>query len=196
MVWLVMLTEQMAIYNDVTERERFVLRSTSNYRPTSWFSNRLTLGLDAGDRKISLFYPIGADEHGYSASYANGYVSNYDRAQRDYPFNYSGTINTELTESLSSALSFGAQYRRENYRSVQTVGEGLVADVVQTIHPDNNLDTRVFESRRQQRSLGFFIEEQLGWENRLFVTGTLRIDDHSTFGSNFSTVYYPKGADR
>lgn len=194
MGWRGMGPEQMAIYNDVTDSERFVLGSTINYRPTSWFSNRLTLGLDAGDRKISLFYPIGADEHGYSASYANGYVSNYDRSQRDYTFNYSGTINTELTESLSSALSFGAQYRRENYRSVQTVGEGLVADVVQTIHPDNNLDTRVFESRRQQRSLGFFIEEQLGWENRLFVTGTLRIDDHSTFGSNFSTVYYPKGA--
>src|SRR5690625_6858318 len=141
---------------------------TITSRPTSWFSNRLTLGLDAGDRKISLFIPIAADEHGYSASYANGYVSNYDRSQREYTFNYSGTINTELTESLSSALSFGAQYRRENYRSVQTVGEGLVADVVQTIHPDNKLDTRDFESRRQKRLLGFFIVEQNGWEYRLF----------------------------
>src|SRR5690625_8016879 len=139
---------------------RYVLESTINYHPTTSNSNRLTIGLDAGNRNISIFYPIGANEHGYSASYANGYVSNYDRSQRDYTFNYSGTINTELTESLSSALSFGAQYRRENYRSVQTVGEGLVADVVPTIHPDNYLDTRVFESRRQQRSLGFFIEEQ------------------------------------
>src|SRR5690625_7711117 len=42
--------------------------------------------------------------------------------------------------------------------------------------------------------LVFFIEEQLGLKNRLFFTVTLRIDDHSTFGSNFSTVYYPKGA--
>src|SRR5690625_8033362 len=127
---------------------RYVLESTINYHPTTSNSNRLTIGLDAGNRNISIFYPIGADEHGYSASYANEYVSNYDRSQRDYTFNYSGTINTELTERLSSALSFGAQYRRENYRSVETVCEGLVDAVGRPNHNDRHLDTRGFERGR------------------------------------------------
>jgi outer membrane receptor protein involved in Fe transport len=183
----------MALYNDVTDGERFIIGSTINYRPTSWFTNRLTLGLDAGNRKATLFYPIGSNQHGYSASYADGYISNLDRTQREYTVNYSGTINNTLTDDLTSAFSFGAQYRRYNYRSLQSVGQGLVADVVRNINPENNLDTRVFESTQQLRSLGFFMEEQVGWRNRLFVTGTLRIDDHSTFGSNFSTVVYPKG---
>lgn len=193
MGWRGMGPEQMALYNDVTDGERFIIGSTVNYRPTSWFTNRLTLGLDAGNRKATLFYPIGSDEYGYSQTYADGYISNLDRTQREYTFNYSGTISNTLTDDLTSALSFGAQYRRYNYRSVQSVGQGLVADVVRNINPENNLDTRVFESTQQLRSLGFFVEEQVGWKNRLFVTGTLRIDDHSTFGSQFSTVVYPKG---
>jgi TonB-linked SusC/RagA family outer membrane protein len=193
MGWRGMGPEQMRIYDDVTDSERFIMGTTINYRPTSWFTNRLTMGMDAGDRKITLFYPIGSDQHGYSQSYANGYISNLDRTQRDYTINYSGTISNDLTDELTSALSFGAQYRRENYRSVQTIGEGLIADVVKNIDVDNNIDTRTYESRRQVRSLGFFVEEQVGWRNRLFVTGTMRVDDHSTFGSQFSTVFYPKG---
>ncbi len=192
--WLNMGPDQMRIYDDVTDGERFIMGSTINYRPFSWFTNRLTLGMDAGDRKITLFYPIGSDQHGYGQTLAGGYISNLDRVQRDYTVNYSGTISNDLSEDLSSAFSFGMQYRRENYRSVQTVGEGLVSDVVRNIHVDNNLATRVFESTRQLRSLGFFLEEQVGWRNRLFVTAGARVDDHSTFGSQFSTVVYPKGA--
>lgn len=194
MGWRGLGPEQMAIYDDVNDGERFILGSTINYRPTSWFTNRVTLGLDAGNRKATNFYPVGADLYGYSESYANGYISNLDRTQRDFTVNYAGTINNSLTDELTSAFSFGMQYRRENYRSLQTVGEGLIADVVRNIDVDNNLDTRVFESTRQQRALGFFVEEQVGWRNRLFVTGAVRIDDHSNFGKNFSTVYYPKGA--
>ena len=192
MGWRGLGPEQMRMYNDVTASERFVLGSTIDYQPVSWFRNRVTLGLDAGDRKITLFYPIGSDA--FSASYAQGYISNLDRSDRNYTVNYSGTITTDITDDVSSSLSFGMQYARENYRNVQTVGEGLISNVVRNIDVDNNLDTRVYESTRQERSLGYFIEEQIGWKNRLFLTGAVRIDDHSAFGKNFETIYYPKVA--
>src|SRR5438270_10137588 len=34
----------------------------------------------------------------------------------------------------------------------------------------------------------------LGWRNRLFVTGAVRVDNNSAFGSNFKFVTYPKAS--
>ena len=43
---------------------------------------------------------------------------------------------------------------------------------------------------------GFFVQEQLGWRNRLFVTGGFRADSHSNFGQDLEHDYflliYPK----
>jgi TonB-dependent starch-binding outer membrane protein SusC len=191
--WLGLGPEEIAIYDNVDRSERFVLGTSLRYQPTTWFRNQISLGMDAGDRVVTLFFPI--DRTGlqpYGASNANGYISNLDRTTRDYTVNYTGTLTANLRPDISSAFSFGMQYLADNYRSVQTVGEGLIADAVRLIHVDNNLATRVFENTTEQRSLGFFMEEQLGWRDRLFVTLGMRIDDHSAFGENFSTVYYPK----
>ncbi len=193
--WRGLGPEEMRIHNDVTETERFVLGATVNYQPFEWLRNRVTLGMDAGDRIGTLFYPI--DRTGrepFGATYAQGYISNLDRVTRDYTLNYSGTASFDVTPELTSSTSVGMQYLAENYRSVQTVGEGLISDDVRLIDDANNLRTSVFENTRQERSLGFFVEEQLGWQNRLFVTGAVRIDDHSAFGSNFELAVYPKAA--
>ncbi len=188
--WAGLGPEEMEIYNDVTGGERFLLGVTSNYSPVRWFRNRITLGMDAGDQIATLFYPIGSSMYG--ASFANGYVSHLDRANRDFTVNYAGTFTGDLTRDLSSSFSVGMQYIAQNYRSLQTVGEGLLSNSVNLIHNDRNAATRAFEDTEEQRSLGFFVEEQMGWRNRLFLTAGARIDDHSAFGSNFSTVVYPK----
>src|SRR5207237_6049284 len=39
---------------------------------------------------------------------------------------------------------------------------------------------------------GFFLQELLGWKDRLFVTGGLRVDGNSAFGSSFGLQTYPK----
>src|SRR4029078_4997791 len=39
---------------------------------------------------------------------------------------------------------------------------------------------------------GFFGQEEIGWRDRLFVTGGLRVDGNSAFGSGFGLQKYPK----
>jgi len=41
-------------------------------------------------------------------------------------------------------------------------------------------------------TVGLFVEEQLDWKGRLFLTGGLRADDNSSFGAEFNFVTYPK----
>jgi hypothetical protein len=36
------------------------------------------------------------------------------------------------------------------------------------------------------------VQEQIGWNNRVFLTGAVRFDDNSAFGAEFDPVLYPK----
>ena len=48
------------------------------------------------------------------------------------------------------------------------------------------------ELYQENKTLGFYGQEQLAWKNRRFLTAALRADGNSAFGANFSAVYYPK----
>ena len=38
----------------------------------------------------------------------------------------------------------------------------------------------------------FYLQQQIGWQDRLFVTGAVRADDNSAFGKDFNAAIYPK----
>lgn len=194
--WAGLGPEMMKKYDNRVANERWILGTTLDYRPAEWFRNRLTVGFDAGDRTNTIFYEIDTTGRSpYGTANAAGYISHFEPETRDYTVDYSGTINHDfarlgVTPELTSALSFGMQYAAQNYRSTQVVGDGLVTNQLRLI--DATRQQRAYESITEARSLGFFVQEMLGWKNRLFVTGALRMDDHSAFGQNFSKIYYPK----
>src|SRR6185437_7692523 len=41
-------------------------------------------------------------------------------------------------------------------------------------------------------TVGVFAQEELAWRDRVFITGGVRLDNNSAFGSKFRNVYYPK----
>src|SRR5690606_38155291 len=44
----------------------------------------------------------------------------------------------------------------------------------------------------ENNTVGGFVQEQLSWNDRLFLTAAVRTDDNSAFGTNFDAVTYPK----
>ncbi|HKJ92326.1 MAG TPA: TonB-dependent receptor, partial [Longimicrobiales bacterium] len=41
-------------------------------------------------------------------------------------------------------------------------------------------------------TVGAYVQEQVSWRNRLYLTAAVRTDDNSAFGSDFNLVTYPK----
>src|SRR5690606_37795487 len=41
---------------------------------------------------------------------------------------------------------------------------------------------------------GTYLEETVGWKDRLFFTGAVRVDGASSFGSGFHAALYPKAS--
>lgn len=183
--------EQINIYDNQTRAERVIIGTTLNYRPFTWFRNRLNAGLDMNERLATLFFPIDrGTPPAYGTTNARGFIGQYAPNTRNWTLDYAGTISLPLAAELSSETSFGMQLNAYRFESLQANGTGLISNQVRLV---SNAEERVgFESFSEQNSLGFFIQEQLGWRNRLFVTGALRFDDNSAFGTEFDQVVYPK----
>lgn len=174
-----------------TRGERYTIGATVNYEPTSWFSNRLVLGLDNQNREITDF--TGIDQTGnqpWGSTRSLGYVDIEIRPLHNWTVDYSGTISNELGPNMTSAFSAGAQLNARKSEVFSVTGEGLVANQLNLV--SSAAVNRGGQGITEQTSLGFYVQEQVGWKNRLFATAAVRVDDNSAFGQDFSLVVYPK----
>ncbi|MGH7680079.1 MAG: SusC/RagA family TonB-linked outer membrane protein, partial [Gemmatimonadaceae bacterium] len=173
--------------------ERLTLGATGNWTPIDWLSNKLTLGLDRQSYIETGF--TRQDTTGrapWGALAATGSIGHEIGAVHRWTVDYSGTVSRQLPRNLHSATSAGAQLNARKRRDFFTSGDGLVANNLNLVGAAASRDSD--EDISEQTSLGFFFEERLGWRDRLYATGALRIDDNSAFGSNFSVVVYPKAS--
>jgi hypothetical protein len=50
------------------------------------------------------------------------------------------------------------------------------------------------ETFLENKTLGFYVQEEIGWRDRAFLTLALRGDDNSAFGADFNFASYPKAS--
>ncbi|HEY2066549.1 MAG TPA: SusC/RagA family TonB-linked outer membrane protein, partial [Gemmatimonadaceae bacterium] len=180
-------------YDNRVSTERYILGSTVEYEPLQWFHNRLNLGVDINNQTSSVFY--GIDTTGkapWGTTFSNGYISYLLPSTHQWTVDYAGTANATLPRDLTSAFSVGAQYSSQQINSWRATGQGLVANSLNLV--GSAATTTADQSYLEQKSLGTYVQEMLGWRNRLFVTGAVRVDNNSAFGSNFKFVTYPKAS--
>jgi outer membrane receptor protein involved in Fe transport len=84
------------------------------------------------------------------------------------------------------------QFNQSKLESYTSEGKGLVADALNTVGAaaTKNADQDLIN----QNSLGFYVQEQVGWRERLYVTGAVRVDNNSAFGDEIKLVTYPKAS--
>ncbi|MBW3553255.1 MAG: SusC/RagA family TonB-linked outer membrane protein [Gemmatimonadetes bacterium] len=189
--WLGFTPEISNQYDNQTWTERTILGLTTAYSPTDWFSNRLTLGLDRTDRINQVFERQDTTGRApWGAISATGTISRFLPVEHRWTVDYNGTVSTDFTPDIASDFSAGMQFTRRHFESHEVVGEGLVADNLALVGAA--AVTRADQSFSEFSSVGFYLQEQVGWRDRLFLTGAVRIDDNSAFGQDFDLVVYPK----
>ncbi len=176
-------------YDYQMREERTTLGLTANFNPWPWFENRFVVGLDKYDVRETQFYQVdslcwwGEPECG-------GQITQRLPLTHTWTADYSGSIRFRLSPALTSRFSGGMQLNSRQYRRFTTTGTGLVASNINLVGSAST--TEASEGFEEQTSLGFFVQEQIGWRDKLYGTVALRIDDNSAFGSDFSLVAYPK----
>jgi TonB-linked SusC/RagA family outer membrane protein len=171
---------------NIQEIERFTGGVTGTLRPLSWLALTGNGGLDL----ISRFD---------NETFARGAVDFSDlpegsrEANRIQTYNYTGnfaaTASFIVRPELSSTTSAGFQFQREMNTGVFAQGAILAAGVSSLEGLASRFD--IGEDYADNRTIGAFVQQQVGWRDRLFVTGAIRGDDNSAFGKSSEFVYYP-----
>ena len=168
---------------------RFIGSSNANWRPLEWLAARGTAGIDYTARNESELcrrdqcVPFGTRPLGFKGN------------NRSEFFQYTGDMGATATvtpfENVESRTTVGGQYVGKVFARNGAFGENLTPGATQA---GAGAIQQVTELRDESRTLGFFVEEQVGWRERLFVTAAVRTDRNSAFGREFDAVYYPKGS--
>ena len=177
-------------YKNYTETDRLTLGGTLNYNPFPWFRNRATLGVDENSAEAQLLFLPGDIEQSQDPDAASG--ANYRRSpwRRIVTLDYSGSLLWRPTSTIETTTSFGSQVVGDEFRRIGAQGIGIGAPDVTNVHLLQR--TVGSDTLAENNSVGYYVQEQLGFSDRLFLTAAVRADDHSSFGTNFDIVVYPK----
>ena len=170
---------------------RFTGGLTLNHNTGSWLSQRLILGIDKGWDVNEVLFPV---ENLLTTVYSE---TNKGQIQREDPTTTNISLDYSVTgtydyNNLNFQTSVGGQYYIKRFEKINVIGRNFASALSTTVNqtdvPQATLDYAFIETR----SLGFYVQEQVGWNGRLFVTGAIRFDDHSAFGADFEALVYPK----
>jgi TonB-linked SusC/RagA family outer membrane protein len=168
-----------------TAADHYTTGLVITYDPTEHFNNRLAVGYDYNASRNTSFVPFGFPRTPL------GYLARYDWHRELLSIDYAGTYRKPIGTSITTSTSVGGQLfdMRHQYTALQgnnfpgPVDPTLISGSLREISSDEN--DRVINA-------GFFAQEVLGWRDRLFVTGGLRVDGNSAFGQSFGLQPYPK----
>ncbi len=103
---------------------------------------------------------------------------------------YTGTWEKEVTSSMRSTTTWGSQLYDESRLNVDAGGLQFSGPGEPTV--SSAAQTHASETRIREVNAGFFVQETVGFNDRLFLIGGLRMDGSSTFGDSYGFQYYPK----
>lgn len=182
-------------YDNQTYADRFIIGSAAEYKPFSWFTNKVRVGLDANIGSAQLYFPPDPRAP-YAARFSleldntKGFIAEGRPITNDFTFNYDATATREITPTLTSNTSFGAQFLSTLYKRTDAIGTDLGSVGVRSVSAA--AVTTSSQQYSEQKSLGFYLQEQFAWRDRLFATAAVRMDNNSAFGSELNRVFYPK----
>lgn len=162
--------------------------------PTSWFTHRLIIGADqVNTMDVELAARIDSLQSTTIGSDALGYKVQSNNTDGFRTFDYAATATFEPMDSWRFATSVGAQYYTKSYEYVSASGSVFSFQGLTSI----NALTQGFSTAQditQNRTLGYYAQEEIGWKDRRYLTLALRSDKNSAFGVNYKRAYYPKAS--
>lgn len=147
-------------------------------------NNRFTAGLDYTNAFNRQTIPFGFQLVPAGRREVNRWTN------RVLSLDYAGTWSHALQESLSSTFSWGGQVFQNFDHAQFGTADGFGGPGEKTLR--SGAITRADETELSVLNAGFFLQEVLGYENRLFLTVGGRADGNSAFGQDLGLQVYPK----
>jgi outer membrane cobalamin receptor len=173
--------------------DRTTIGLEATFRPVEWLTQRLITGMDLNQEQFSTLWPRQPEGiNHYFGPLGLGQKSAARARRSQLTLDYAGTATVPLSDRLRSSTSVGLQYYRSTSEQVGGTASEFPAIPITTLTGGaTRLSTETWE---ENATVGVFVQQQMDWQNRLFVTAAVRGDDNSAFGTEFDAAVYPKAS--
>jgi TonB-linked SusC/RagA family outer membrane protein len=171
---------------------RMIATANLSWRPSSWFSTRANFGTDFTGR-VDQNLHMNGEGWPLSTTYRDGAASNARANITNLSADIGATANYNPSRLswLNLKTTVGTQYN--NFRQDQNNASGTTLPPGATT-ASAGATNGASEGTTLQKTWGIFIEESAALRDRLFLTGAVRTDQNSAFGTDFERVFYPKAS--
>lgn len=178
---------------DWQDINRFTGSITANIKPFNWLTSRVAVGTDFTQEKNEELLPYQTDEilRFFWGNFADGWKWQNRRDITYNTYDVNSTARFQVTPALTSATSAGVQYYSKHVSFITAEGDFFTAPGLETISAAAQ-KVVTLDDYTDNNTLGFYVQEQVGLNDRLFVTGAVRVDNNSAFGKDIKWVTYPK----
>ena len=185
--------EVLYAVNEVSQLlQRTTLSVQLQHQVNKYLTQRLSLGVDnAQENNQNLQKRMTpAQAAFFSPLAAQGRKDVQLRDATIQTVDYNATLAFSPFTSIRSSTSVGAQYFDRLTRFTSASGSQFPAPGLSTI-----LGTAVrtgSDDYVENATVGVFVQEQIAFRDRLFLTGAVRVDNNSAFGTDYKLATYPK----
>ena len=165
---------------------RFRFGTGFDLRQSRMFSARGTVGLDYRTNEQRQFSPIGATV----VNNGRGDVFRYQRDFTSATLDLGGTFSYPYEGFVTSDLTVGLQGFRDDIRITQISGSDFALPGTPEFDEAATIDAS--EQNTEIFNGGFYVQEEIGLANRLFLNAGIRFDANSAFGDDVQVEAYPK----
>lgn len=176
---------------EIMDNSRLSWTLEAAYNPLPWLSTRAVAGIDVNQEMLNdVTFREANAPNGFFGNAGTGRASVSSVRATNRSFDLSASATFQVTDQLGSVTSTGLQYLNRSDWSVNASGEDFLARPLTTIGATGLRSGS--EDFFENTTLGVYVQQQFDWDNRVFVTGAVRMDDNSAFGDAFDAAVYPK----
>ena len=156
-----------------------------------FFQHRLTVGLDRSDElQVETFFRDPDRAFGGTNGAGRRNIDEREVLTKTIDYGLSRSLNA--TASLGFTTSAGFQYYTKRIWDRGLEAREFATRALTTISAAGT--TTASEGIVENTTVGFYVQEQVDWEQRLFLTGAVRLDENSAFGVDYGAQIYPKAS--
>lgn len=170
--------------------DRFIVGANTTYRPFTWLSGNVNVGMDYFNRND--FETLQPGRLPIGSPYTEGYRQSVRSNSFVYTGNTSAVATFDVSDALVATSTLGGAYNRELFENTSCFGAGIVEGTSSCSATSSQFS--VGESFSEVITLGGFFQQQLAFRDRIFLAASIRGDNNSAFGSDFGFIYYPSAS--
>ena len=172
------------------ETQRFSGSVNANINPIEFLSLDATFGVDFTSTFGEEVNPFGWNVDGVVGSNTEGRRAIADTRNLELTLDTKALLDNEIGDNITSSLTVGSQGFITRRTTASVAGVAFPGPGFNIVNAGSQFDRE--ETFREIVQIGLFAQEQVGFNNYIFATAGVRLDANSAFGSDFSTVTYPK----